>query len=126
MAIPNCITASTSDSPRRPTSLGVLRASVVQSAYLALGELEAAAGFGFAVFFALDDAAVAGEKALALQQGAQARVLAGERLADAVAHPAGLAGKTAALYPAPHIELAQPVARAQRLVAHHPQHRPRE
>src|SRR3984893_2203076 len=133
MAIANCITASPI-SPRRQgdhgdrNSLRVLRVSVVQTSYLALalGELEAAAGFGFAVFFALDDAAVAGQEALALQQRAQARLVAGQRLADAVAPRAGLAGETAALDGAPHIELAEPVGRDERLVDQHPQHRPRE
>jgi hypothetical protein len=50
---------------------------VSEEARLTLRELEAAAGFGFAVFLALDDAAVAGEETLALQQRAQARLVAG-------------------------------------------------
>src|SRR5207244_11708648 len=82
----------------------------------ALGELEAAAGLGFAVLLALDDAAVAGQKALALQKGAQARLVPGQRLADAVTHRPGLARQTAALDRAPHVELTQPIGRNQRLV----------
>src|SRR5689334_8146744 len=73
---------------------------------LALRELEAATGFGFAVFLALDDTAVPGEEPLALQQGAQARLVAGQGLADAVAHGAGLARQAAPFYRAPYIELA--------------------
>src|SRR3546814_6033521 len=54
-------------------------------------ELEAAAGLGLAVFLALDDAAVAGEEAGALDGGTQRRLVAGQRLADAVLDRAGLA-----------------------------------
>src|SRR3546814_21045204 len=59
-------------------------------------ELEAAAGLGLAVFLALDDAAVAGEEAGALDGGTQRRLVAGQRLADAVLDRAGLAGEAAA------------------------------
>src|SRR3546814_6701545 len=59
-------------------------------------ELEAAAGLGLAVFLALDDAAVAGEEAGALDGGTQRRLVAGQRLADAVLDCAGLAGEASA------------------------------
>src|SRR4029079_4894370 len=63
---------------------------------LALRELEGTAGLGAAVLLALDHARIAGEEALALDRGAQARLVAGERGRDAVADRAGLAGKAAA------------------------------
>src|SRR5215472_3330995 len=58
---------------------------------LPLRELEAAAGFGLAVFLALDHAGVAGEEAAALEHAAQLRLVAHQRLGKTVAHRAGLA-----------------------------------
>src|SRR3546814_16038190 len=69
-------------------------------------ELEAAAGLGLAVFLALDDAAVAGEEAGALDGGTQRRPVAGQRLADAVLDRAGLAGEAAAADRPAHAILA--------------------
>src|SRR5436853_6894029 len=86
---------------------------------LALGELEAAAGFGFAVFLALDDAAVAGDEAAVLQDRPQAGLLENQRPADAVPHRPGLAGQPAALDRAPHVELAEPVGDDKGLVEQH-------
>src|SRR5581483_2042746 len=63
---------------------------------LALRELEAPAGLAAAVLLALDGAAVAGEEAFLLQRGPEIRFIVRERLGDAVAHRAGLAGEAAA------------------------------
>src|SRR5439155_21452967 len=93
---------------------------------LALGVLRPAPGLVLAVLLALDDAAVAGQKTLLLQEWAQARLVIGQCPADAVAHRTGLAGQPAAFDGAPDIELAQPVGRGKGLVDQHAQHRPGE
>src|SRR5271165_833537 len=97
-----------------------------RSALSALRELEAAAGLALAVFLALDDAAVARQKALLLHQRPQRRLVIGQRLADAVPHRTGLTGQPAALDRAPNIELTEPVGSHERLVDQHAQHRPCE
>ena len=63
---------------------------------LALRELEAAAGLGLTVLLALDRAAVAGQEAGGLDHAAQTRLVAGQRLADAVLDRAGLAREATA------------------------------
>ena len=63
---------------------------------LAFRELETAAGFGAAVFFTLDNAAVAGQEAAFAQGRAIGCIILVEGAGDAVAHGAGLAGKPAA------------------------------
>ena len=63
---------------------------------LALRELEAAAGLGAAVLLALDDAWVTSEEPGLLDEGAERRLVAGQRLGDAVLDRAGLSRKTAA------------------------------
>src|SRR5262249_22243540 len=65
---------------------------VVSAKCLTLRELEAAAGFGSAVFLALDDARIAGKEATALKHAAQVRFIAHQRLGQAVPHCTGLAG----------------------------------
>src|SRR5271167_2999111 len=92
----------------------------------ALGELEAAAGLGLAVFLAFDDAAVAGQEPLVLEEWPQARLVIGQGLADAVAHRAGLTGEPATLDRADNVELAEPVGGDKRLIDDHAQHRARE
>src|SRR5258708_34644422 len=69
-------------------------------AALALRELEAAPRLRLAVFLALDDATVARQEAAGLEHRAQVRLVIGQRLADAVAHRAGLAGAAPAAPPA--------------------------
>src|SRR5579872_6294885 len=93
---------------------------------LPFGELEAAARFGLAVFLALHDAAVAGQEAAMLQEGAQPRLVKGERPADAVPDRTGLARKAAAGHRAPHVELAEPVGDDKRLADQHAQNGPGE
>src|SRR5665811_947063 len=72
---------------------------------LALGELEGAPCLGPAVLLALDHARVAGEEAAALERAAQIRLVIGQRLGNAVAARAGLAGQTAAGDRAGHVVL---------------------
>src|SRR5580704_7522720 len=93
---------------------------------LALRELEASAGLGLAVLFALNHAAVAGEEAVRLQKRAQARFVVGERLGKAVTHRARLTGEAGALHGDGDVELAEAVGDLQRLGDHHAQHRPGE
>jgi hypothetical protein len=83
---------------------------------LALRELEGAAGFGLAVFLALDDARVAGQEALALDRAAQLGLLAGEAGGDSMADGAGLAGEAAALDGGDHVILAAGVGDVEHLV----------
>src|SRR6266852_3117209 len=78
--------------PRRTPFL--MRGSLLPGS--AFGELEAASRLRLAVFLALDDTAVARQVAARLEYRAQARLVIGQRLADAVAHRAGLARKPAA------------------------------
>src|SRR4051812_48335176 len=93
---------------------------------LALRELEAAAGLGAAVFLALDDAAVAGEEAGLLDDSAQRRLVAGQRLGDAVLDRAGLAREAAADDRRDDVILALAAGDAKRLVDHQAQGRTRE
>ena len=79
-----------------------------------------------AVLLALDDARVAGEEALFLQRGAQLRLVVRQRLGEAVAHRAGLAGEAAAGDGDGEIVLAEAVGDDERLVEDHAQHRPGE
>src|SRR5947209_6080184 len=79
----------------------------------ALGELERTACLGLAVFLALDHAAVAGEEAAVLEHAAQLGLEIRERLGQAVAHRAGLAGQAAARHPADHVVLAVAVGDAE-------------
>src|SRR5260221_10909101 len=95
-------------------------------AALALRELEAAPRLRLAVFLALDDAAVARQEAAGFEHRAQARLVIGQRLADAVAHRAGLAGEAAADHAADDVVLAEPAGDDEGLVEQHAQHRPRE
>src|SRR5689334_21197832 len=92
----------------------------------ALRELEATSGFRLAVFFALDDAAVAREEALLLERWPQARLVIEQRLGDAMAHRAGLTREATAHHGAVHIELAHAVDDQERLIDQHAQHGPRE
>src|SRR5690348_18467130 len=92
----------------------------------ALRELEAAAGLRLAVLLALDDARVAGQEAALLQRRAEARLVEGQRTADAVAHRAGLTGEPAAGHRAHHVVLAEAVGDDEGLVHHHAQNRARE
>src|SRR5690242_7229775 len=94
--------------------------------FLPLRELEAAARLGLAVFLALDDAAVPGQKAAMLQDRAQPRLVEGQGPADAVAHGTGLTRETAAHDGAPDIELAEPIGHDKGLIDQHAQHRTRE
>src|SRR3546814_5592805 len=89
-------------------------------------ELEAAAGLGLAVFLALDDAAVAGEEAGALDGGTQRRLVAGQRLADAVLDRAGLAGEAAAADRRDDVILAAALGDVEQLVDDEAQRRARE
>jgi hypothetical protein len=57
---------------------------------LALRELEAAAGFGLAVFLALDGAAVAREEATFLKSWTKVWLKMGKGARNAVAHGTGL------------------------------------
>src|SRR6185312_7018708 len=93
---------------------------------LALRELEAAAGLRLAVFLALDDAAVARQEATGLERRTQPRLVIGQRLADAVADRAGLAGEAAADDAAHHVVLAEAIGDDEGLVQEHAQHRSRE
>src|SRR5215468_8731668 len=93
---------------------------------LALGELERAAGLGLAVLLALDHARVAGEEATALEHRAQVRLVVHQRLGNAVAHRAGLAGQAAARDRAHDVVLAVAIGRRQRLLDQHAQHRASE
>src|SRR4051812_34663379 len=97
-----------------------------EQAKSALGELEAAAGFGFAVLLALDHARVAGEETALLECAAQVRLEVHQRLRNAVAHRAGLTRQSAARNSADDVVLAIAVGGNQRLLDQHAQHRPRE
>ena len=90
---------------------------------LTLRELEALTGFGLTVLLPLDRTRVTGQEAVALQRGAQIRLVPGQRLADAVAQRAGLAGKTATGHGREDVILAIPLGHAERLVDDHLQHR---
>src|SRR5262249_24345556 len=89
-----------------------------------LGELERPPRLGLAIFLALDHPAVAAREAAALEHAAQLGLEIRERLGNAVAHRASLAGQPAARYPADDIVLAVPIGHHKRLRDHHPQHRP--
>src|SRR5260221_7789504 len=95
----------------------------VRAKRLALRELEAAAGFRAAVLLTLDGTAVAGQEAFMLQGTAQAWLVIGQGLADAMTDRTGLAGETAADHRANDIELADAIDDAEGLVDDHPQHR---
>ncbi len=86
---------------------------------LALRELEAAAGFHAAVLLALHHAAVAGEEAALLEDAAQLGLVIRERLGNAVANRAGLAGQPAARDGRTDVELAQAVGGGERLLQKH-------
>src|SRR5258707_5673072 len=92
----------------------------------AFGELEAASGLRLAVFLALDDTAVARQVAARLEHRAQARLVIGQGLADAVPHSAGLAREAAAYHRADDVILTDPLGDDEGLVHHHAQHRPGE
>src|SRR5690242_7848828 len=83
---------------------------------LALRELEAAAGLGAAVLLALDGARVAGQEPGLLDDRAQARLVAGQRLGDAVLHCAGLAREPAADDRRNDVILTLALGNAERLV----------
>ena len=88
---------------------------------LTLRELEALAGFGFAVLLAFDGAAVAGQETLVLDRAAQHRLVTGQRLGDAVKHRAGLARQPAALDGRDDVILARAIATtARRSTRTHP------
>src|SRR5690606_30449759 len=91
-------------------------ASRWQRTGLALRELEAAAGLGAAVLFALDDAAVAGQEAGPFDRRAQRRFVTGQSLCDTVQHCAGLARQSAALDGGDDVILAGAVGQSKRLV----------
>src|SRR5439155_11696457 len=107
-------------------SKGAPRPGNAETIGSALGKLERAAGFGAAVFLALDHARVAGEKAVALEHGPQVRFVIQQRLGYAVAHRSRLAGEPAARDRADDIVLPLAIGRDQRLLDQHAQHRPRE
>src|SRR4051812_27034729 len=83
---------------------------------LALAELEAAASLGAAIFLALDNARIAGQKALALHGDAQGRFVARQCRRDAVTDRASLAGQAAALDRRLDIILAAPVGDVEHLI----------
>jgi hypothetical protein len=66
------------------------RSQLLAALTLALGELEAAARLGLTVLFALDDTRIARKEAAALEHRAQIRLVAHQRLGQAVTHRAGL------------------------------------
>src|SRR5437879_4014568 len=107
--------------PRRTPLL--LRGSPAGSAF---GELEAASRLRLAVLLALDDTAVARQIAARLEHRAQAGLVIGQRLADAVAHRAGLAREPAADHRADDIVLADTLGDDEGLIHHHAQNRPGE
>src|SRR4029079_8339828 len=104
--------------PRRPA----LTIPCSSSRLLALGELEAAAGFHAAILLALDNAAVAREDPALLEDGAQIRLEVGQRLGDAVTHGAGLTGQAAADDRRPDVVLRVTADRRSRLVANATRH----
>jgi hypothetical protein len=85
-----------------------------------------AAGLRLAVLLALDHAAVAGQEAALLQGAAQARLVIGEGLRDAMADGAGLARQAAALNGGDDVVLAVAVGGDDRLLQHHLQDGTRE
>src|SRR6476661_9610099 len=91
------------------------------SVRLALRELEAAACLGAAVLLALDDARIAGQEPGLLDDRAKRRLVAGQRLADAVLDRAGLAGKAAAGDGADDVILALTLGDVEHLVDHEAQ-----
>src|SRR3990167_2688633 len=90
---------------------------------LALRELEAAAGLGLAVLLTLDDAAVAGQEAVRLHDRAQAGLVVGQGLRQAVTDGAGLARQARAFHGHDDVELTEAIGHFQRLGDHHSQHR---
>src|SRR5687767_15015755 len=92
-------------------------------ASLALGELEAAAGFSTAVLLAFHHAAVAGKEAALLEHGAKLGLEVSQCLADAVADGAGLAGEAAAGDGRDHVVLVLAGRGDDRLLEDHLQHR---
>src|SRR5579859_4532081 len=115
--------------PKEKERLGraeALFATLPRRAPLALRELEAASRLGLAVLLAFHDAAVAGQEAVRLENGAQAGLVVGQGLGDAVAYGAGLAGETGAFHRGDDVELAETVGNLQRLSDHHAQDRPGE
>src|SRR5690348_5831995 len=103
---------------KRPPGGGLPRNNLVLTR-LALRELEGTAGLRLAVLLALDRAAVAGEKAALLEHRAQPGLIIGERLGDAVAHRACLAGEAAAGNGRDDVELAVAVGGYDRLLEEH-------
>src|SRR5690606_13976218 len=93
---------------------------------LALGELEGAAGLSLAVLLALHHAAVTGQETALLEHGAQAGLVVGQRLGNAVAHRARLARKAAAGDRCDDVVLAVAVCRDDRLLEDHLQDGTRE
>src|SRR6478736_2317331 len=89
----------------------------------ALRELEAAAGLGLTELLTLDDTRVAGQEAFLLERAAKLRLVEGQRLGDAVAHRARLAGETAALDRDDDVVLRHAIDELQRLLEHEAQHR---
>src|SRR5260221_14743425 len=87
---------------------------------LALRELERLARLGAAVLLALHGTGVAGQEAALLQNAAQIRLEAGQRLGDAVTHGTGLARQTAAGDRADNVVLAGAGSSDQRLLDQHP------
>src|SRR4051794_32430535 len=95
-------------------------------ARLALRELEAAAGFGGGVLFALHDARIAGEETAWLERRAQGWFIRDKRARNAVAYRAGLSGQSATGNGYGHVELPVAIGSDQRLAQDHAQHRARE
>ena len=69
---------------------------------------------------------IAGQEAFLLQGGAQFGLVIGQRLGEAVAHRAGLAGKAAAGHRHRQVVLGEAVDDDERLAQDHAQHGPRE
>src|SRR6478752_4156752 len=104
------------DSPNRPFCFG-------SACRLALRELEAAACLGAAVLLTLDGARVAGQEPGLLDDRAERRLVARQRLGDAVQDRAGLARKPAPDDGGDHVILALTLGNAERLVDHEAERR---
>jgi hypothetical protein len=89
----------------KPALFGCSDFSAKRLSRLALRELEAAAGFGAAVFFALDDTRIAGEETAALEHRTQVRLIAQQRFGKTMAYGARLTGQAAAGYGAHNVVL---------------------
>jgi len=93
---------------------------------LALGELERTTCLALTEFLTLDNAAVAGEEAVLLQNAAQLRLVMCQSLGQAVADSASLTGETTAGDRCNNIILAVAIGQHDRLTQDHLQNRASE